>query len=201
MLLGRNWRAIAGAAVSASLLVALTLVIWGWPVWQAFLDSLPLTRSVIIEQGVAGFFKIMTPFAAVRMWGGSIGVAYSTQSAVTILSLAAVAFISVRPERPALRNALVCAAAILATPYAMDYDLVVLLPALAWLYADGREHRFLPWGATIMASIWITPLFARSAAEFLYVPLGMISALAVGAIALRRLLRGRAMTIGDVHPG
>ena len=33
------WRAIAGACASAALLVAATLAIWGWPVWQAFLDS------------------------------------------------------------------------------------------------------------------------------------------------------------------
>ena len=45
LLAGRNWRAIGGACVSAALLIALTLALWGWPVWQAFLDSLPLTRT------------------------------------------------------------------------------------------------------------------------------------------------------------
>ena len=40
-----HWRAIAGAFVSAAALTGLTLAIWGWPVWQAFLDSLPLTRE------------------------------------------------------------------------------------------------------------------------------------------------------------
>ena len=40
-----NWRAIAGAAVSSLALIAITLAIWGWPVWQAFIDSLPLTQA------------------------------------------------------------------------------------------------------------------------------------------------------------
>ena len=70
LLAGRHWRAIGGAMLSAALLVSLTLAIWGWPVWQAFLASLPLTRHVVIEQGSTGFHKIMSPFAAVRLWGG-----------------------------------------------------------------------------------------------------------------------------------
>src|SRR3990170_4496440 len=72
-----NWRAILGAAVSSLALIAITLALWGWPVWQAFLDSLPLTRSIVIEQGRTGWEKIMSPFAAVRGWGGSIHESYA----------------------------------------------------------------------------------------------------------------------------
>src|SRR5205823_6119077 len=120
-------------------LVGLTLAIWGWPVWQAFIDSLPLTRHVVIEQGSTGFYKIMSPFAAVRMWGGSVPIAYAVQAAITLASMAAVTWVSWTRGRPELRNALVCAAVVVSTPYVLDYDLVVLLPALAWLWLDGRK--------------------------------------------------------------
>ena len=182
----RNWRAIGGAILSAGLLVAITLAIWGWPVWQAFLDSLPLTRHVIIEQGATGWQKIMSPFAAIRMWGGGIPLAYAVQLVAIIAAVAAVAWISWKRDAPELRNALVCAAVLIATPYVLDYDYVVLLPALAFLWIDGQRHGFLSWDKSLMALVWIAPLFARSIAQFTYVPLGLASAIIVAALAIRR---------------
>ncbi len=72
LLVTLNWRAILGASISAGALIGATLAIWGWPVWQAFLDSLPLTRRVVIESGDTGWEKIQSPFALVRMWGGGV---------------------------------------------------------------------------------------------------------------------------------
>lgn len=186
LLAGRQWRAIAGASVSAMLLIGVTLAAWGWPVWQAFIDSLPLTRHVVIEQGSTGFHKIMSPFAAVRLWGGSISAAYAVQLLFTLAAVGAVAWFAWRKQRPELRNALVCAAAVISTPYVLDYDLVILLPALAWLWLDGREHGFHRWDATLMAAAWFVPLSAREIAEYIYVPVGLICPLAIAFIALRR---------------
>jgi len=201
LLAKRNRRAIVGAILAAVILIGATLILWGWPVWQAFVDSLPLTRSLIVEQGAAGFYKIMTPFAAIRMWGGPVSLAYAVQVAFTIWAAGAVLLLSPRADRPFLRNAVVCAATVLSTPYAMDYDLVVLLPALAWLYIDGEGHGYLTWDKSLMAAIWFAPVLARAAAQFLYLPLGLMTAVAVISIALRRLLCGDAMAVGDVHPG
>jgi hypothetical protein len=187
LLAGRNWRAIAGASASAAVLVAITLAIWGWPVWQAFIDSLPLTQRVVIEQGTTGFHKIMSPFAAVRLWGGQVGLAYAVQFAFTLAAVAAVCWFAWRRERRDLRNAVVCAAVVISTPYVLDYDLVVLLPALAWLWLDGRRHGFLPWDGTLMALVWFTPLVARNIAMVTLFPLGLISALLVALMAVRRL--------------
>ena len=186
LLAGRHWRAIGGAILSAAALIGLTLAIWGWPVWQAFLASLPLTQHVVIEQGSTGFHKIMSPFAAIRLWGGSIALGYAVQFAFTVASMAAVARLAWTKERPELRNALVCAAVVLSTPYVLDYDLVVLLPALAWLWLDGRERGFRRWDASLMALVWITPLVGRGIAQWTLVPLGLISVLAVAWIALGR---------------
>lgn len=199
LVVGRHWRAVAGALISASILIATTLALWGWAAWQAFINSLPVTRTLVVENGGAGFYKIMSPFAAVRMWGGSIPLAYGVQSVFTVAAIVAVVAFSLRSDRPALRNATVCAAAVAASPYVLDYDLVLLLPALAWLYADGRRNGFHPWDATIMAAVWIAPLFARAAAKELYIPLGMMSAIAVLIIALRRTSSGNPMPVGHVY--
>lgn len=187
LLASRNWRAIGGACMSAGLLIAATLAIWGWPVWQAFLDSLPITRILVIEQGSTGFHKIMTPFGAARMWGIGVEGAYAVQAVFTASCVGSVAALAWSRRRLDLRNALVCAAVLVSTPYALDYDHVVLLPALAFLWRDSQRNGWMPGDKTTLALVWAAPIAARQAAELALLPLGLISALAVAAVALRRL--------------
>jgi hypothetical protein len=182
-----NWRAIAGAAASSLALIGLTFAIWGWPVWQAFLGSLPLTRSVVIEQGRTGWEKIMSPFAAVRGWGGSIEAAYAVQAVFTVAAIAATLWLA-RKARPDLRNAAVTAAVLIATPYVLDYDYVVLLAGLAFLWRDATRHGWLPWEKSALALVWIAPLVARNIAALTLVPLGLLAALLVVGLAVRRFL-------------
>lgn len=187
LLVTRNWRAIAGACLSAAILVAITLAVWGWPVWQAFIDSLPLTRHVIIEQGATGWFKIMSPFSAVRMWGGSIGFAYAVQSLVTISAIGAVIFLALG-DNIRLRNAAVAAAVLVSTPYVLDYDYVVTGLSLAWLWLDGEENGFADCDRSLMALAWMAPLAARQIAHFTFIPLGLATALILLALPMRRCL-------------
>jgi hypothetical protein len=187
LLAGGYWRAIAGAFASAALLAGATLALWGLPVWQAFLDSLPLTRHIVIEQGETGWHKIQSAFAMVRMWGGSVPLAYAVQGAVTLASMGAVLWLT-RAARPNVRNAAICAAAMLSTPYVLDYDLVVLCSGAAFLVAEGLERGFLPWEKSLLALVWMAPLVARTLAELTFVPLGQASIAALLALAVRRTL-------------
>lgn len=185
LLVTGNWRAILGAAVSSLALIGITLLIWGWPVWQAFFDSLPLTRHIVIEQGRTGWYKIMSPFSAVRALGGAIAFAYAVQTLFTVGAIAITLWLA-RTTRPALRNAAVSAAVLISTPYVLDYDFVVLGLGIAWLWRDGEEHGFGPYERTLLALAWIAPLFARSLAELTLIPLGLMSALTILAVALLR---------------
>jgi hypothetical protein len=187
LLVTRNWRAIGGACVSAAALIAATLLIWGWPVWQAFIDSLPLTRHVVIEQGDTGWFKIMSPFAAIRMWGGSIALAYAVQAVASAAAIGAVILLSLR-DNMRLRNAAVAAAVVIATPYVLDYDFVVLGLAIAFLWLDGEENGFLPWDRSLMALCWAAPLIARQLAHFTLIPLGLATAIVLIVLPVRRSL-------------
>ena len=184
LLATRNWRAIFGGLASSAVLVAVTLALWGWPVWQAFFNSLPLTRLVVIEQGATGWYKIVSPFAAARMWAAGLPLAYAVQLLVTVTAIAAVAWASLN-QPPERRNALVCAAVLAATPYVLDYDLVILLPALAWIWIDRQRSGWLAWDKSLMAMVWAAPLAGRQIAELMYLPLDLLSIFAVAWLALR----------------
>jgi len=183
-----NWRAVAGAAASSLALIGVTLALWGWPVWQAFLDSLPLTRSIVIEQGATGWEKIMSPFSAVRSWGGGVPAAYAVQSIFTLAAVGATLWLA-RKARPDIRNAAVTAAVLISTPYVLDYDYVVLLAGLAFLWRDADEHGWLAWEKSALALVWIAPLVARNIAGLTLVPLGLLTAMLVLVFALRRAIK------------
>ena len=185
LIAGRHWRAIGGAVVSAASLCLVTLAIWGWPVWRAFLDSLPLTRHVVIEQGSTGWEKIASAFSFVRMWCGSLPLAYAAQGAVAGLALIGAVAATIRATPP-VRNAAVLAAALLSTPYVLDYDFTMLGVAIAFLIADGRARGWLRWEASLLAFAWGAPLFARAVTGLTGVPVALIAALAIFALALRR---------------
>ena len=183
----RQGRAFLGAALSSLALIAVTLAIWGWPVWQAFIDSLPLTREIVIEQGRTGWEKIMSPFSAVRSWGVAIGPAYVVQATASIAAIAATLWLAAT-ARPALRNAAASAAVLIATPYVLDYDFAVLLLGIGFLWKDGEAHGWRSWEKSLLALAWIAPLIARGLAAATLFPLGLLSAVIVLGIAVRRAI-------------
>ena len=185
LIAGGHWRAFGGACWSAGLSIGLTLLLWGLPVWEAFAQSLPLTREIVIEAGNTGWGKIQSPFAMVRMWGGSVVLAYWIQGVTSAAAVAATCWLA-RNATANVRNAAAMAAAILSTPYVLDYDFVVLGVGCAFLVAEGLQRGFLNYEKSLLALIWVAPMFARSAATFALVPLGQATALALLALALCR---------------
>ncbi|MEJ7934785.1 glycosyltransferase family 87 protein [Sphingobium sp. AN558] len=180
-----NGRAFLSAGLTVAALCLVTLAIWGWPVWQAFFDSLPLTKHIIIENGATGWEKIQSPFAAIRQWGGSIPAAYAAQSAVTALTVIAAGLVARRGSME-VRGAAALAAALLCTPYVLDYDFVLLGIAIAFMAADIARRGALRWEASWLAYAWMAPLFGRALSALIHVPVNLIAAIAVLALAARR---------------
>jgi alpha-1,2-mannosyltransferase len=196
---GSYWRAIAAAAATVAVVTLATTFAFGPHVWAAFLASTHFTRTVALEQGDTGWYKIQSVFAWARMWGASIPVAYALQGAIAVALAAALIWLWRGAAPYALKAAALCLAAILATPYSFDYDMMVLAPAIAFLAADGLNRGFGPWEKTILAALWLVPLVARTVAEVSLVPLGVPAMLATFVLILRRAELGR--TLPMAFPG
>ena len=141
-------------------------------VWDAFLASAHFTRTVVLESGQTGWHKIQSVFAVVRMWGGPVPLAYAVQAAVTVALAAALIWLWRSRADFALKAAALIIAAILATPYSLDYDLTALAPAIAFLAAHGlrcgfapsRRPRSRPCGSPRWSpAAWRAPRWCRSA--------------------------------------
>jgi hypothetical protein len=176
-----RWKTIASAAATVGGLSLLVTFIFGWQVWPAFLEASQFTRVVVLEQGGTGFHKIQSIFAWTRLWGGSVALAYAAQGVVS-LAVAAGCVALWRSETSfANKAAALCFAAVLATPYSLDYDLMILAPALALLTAQGLKQGFAPWRASLLALLWLVPIAARGIAQISLIPLGVILMLAAFA--------------------
>jgi hypothetical protein len=99
-----------------------------------------------------------------------------------------------------LKAAALCLSTILSTPYAFDYDMMVLAPALAFFAADGIARGFGPWEKTGLAALWLVPLIARSVAQFALIPLGVPAMLAAFVLILRRAELDLSLAGAQVPP-
>ncbi len=158
---GGYGRVAAKVLVTACGAMILSWGIFGSDVWRAFFDASQLTQHVILEQGVTGWQKIQSVFSWARMWGADVTLAYVAQGFVAIGAVAVAAWIWLRRADFSLRVTALCAAMILATPYVLDYDLIILSVALAFLMRRGMEHGFLSGQKIVMGLMWILPMLAR----------------------------------------
>ena len=102
----------------------------------------------MLEQGQTGWYKIQSVFSWARMWGAPIPLAYALQGALTV-ALGLRSFgCGEELRRPHSRAPRSASATILATPYSLDYDMMVLAPAIAFFAVDGLRRGFGPWEKT-----------------------------------------------------
>ncbi len=191
-----RWRVFAAAGAAVIAVCALTWLAFGTQTWIAFRESLEFTRTIVLEKGDTGFHKIQSPFAAVRLWSGPVMIAYAAQAAM-IGTVAVMLVIIWRSKAAfALKATALLAGALLSTPYLLDYDLVVMGPAIAFFAAHGLRHGFLDWEKSLLAFVWFAPLVTRAFAENLYLPLGLIALIVLFGLAIRRSARDLAASRG-----
>lgn len=182
---GGYWRTVAAAAAAVALLVLATLAAFGPEAWHAFLASTGFTRTVLLESGDVGWHKMQSVFALVRMWGGSVGLAYALQGAVSVALAGTLIWLWRSGVDFRLKAAGLCFAVLLGTPFSLDYDLTVLAPAIAFLALHGSTRGFGPYTKSALAALWMVPLLARPVAGATFIPLAVPAMLAAFMLMLR----------------
>lgn len=185
---GGYWRSIAGATLTVLALVALSTAIFGTGIWHAFAESTAFTRDVVLEQGGTGWQKIQSIFSAIRMWGAELPLAYAAQGLLAAGLAASLIWLWRSHADFALKAAALAIASLLATPYVLDYDLVVLAIAIAYVAGHGLTNGFRRYEISILAVAWTAPLVTRSITGLIHLPLGLLAMIALYVIVIRRAL-------------
>ena len=194
MIAGRRWKVIAGAVTSAGLLTLLSLLMFGPGAWDAFFSNAALARTVTEDTSTL-WPKVISLFGLVRLMGGSGAAGYGAQLIVT-LGCAAIVY---RVWRIAgngsgrgggddmARMSILAVCSALATPYALDYDLVLLIVPICWLAAAGSRDGFAPWSKAVLATAYVLPFVSRGMAALVGITPAWFILVAFLAVLLRAM--------------
>jgi hypothetical protein len=182
----RRWTTLFSAAATVMTLTVAATIAFGFDVWKAFASDFPLAASVL-KDGLVEPYKMQSAYAAIRVLGGTHMVASLVQGAVTLGVLGSLVWITIRSPRRNVEPPLMVLAALLATPFVLDYDLVLLALPLAWLFAEGRRTGFAPYEKITMLIAYVLPLISRVLAKDLSLPLAPLVIAALFAIVARRM--------------
>jgi alpha-1,2-mannosyltransferase len=188
LLLTGRWRALAAMAATSAALAVLATLAFGLDAWTAFLAETPMTRATL-ECGLVDPAKMQSVFAAVRVLGGGVGLAYAAQGAAALGAL--VALMRARPRDSRALVALISALACLTTPFLLDYDLTLLIVPIVVLAQAGFETGFRPFEITALAAAFLLAEVARPLAMTLSLPVSPLIVAALAAVLIRRFGRAR----------
>ena len=181
-----RWKAFASAAATVTALVLFATLAFGSDIWTAFFASTHFSRTIVLEQGGAGFEKIQSVFAFVRISGGTVDAAYAAQTIAGTAVAAALTLLWRSQASAACMGAGLCLGALLATPYCLDYDMMLLAPAIALMAVEASTRGFLPYERTALAALWLVPIAARGVAGATHIPLGLAAMAICFAFVIRR---------------
>lgn len=175
LIAGGYWRTLLAAALSALALLGASYLAFGPEAWSGFLANAPLNVAVL-EKGLGFWERMPTAFAAVRLAGGGIALAYGAQIASALAAAVATIAVWRSGAAPRIKGAALVFASILATPYAWDYDLIAASFAVAWLVTEARTHGFAPYEKFVLGLVIGLPL--------LVMPVQVLAPLQTGALML-----------------
>jgi hypothetical protein len=160
LLAGGYWRVIFTAGFTMFILIALSAAMFGIDVWAAFFSQSDYAVETMRE-GLVSWQKMISFYAGLRV----LGLSYELASVMHWIIAAGVTAVTVWAWLPRnrfdgeLKNALVLTAALIVTPFGLNYDMFLLAPAIAFFAAHGMKKGFLPYEKSVLALVYFSPVF------------------------------------------
>jgi arabinofuranan 3-O-arabinosyltransferase len=157
----RNWRALCGAAATALIFGAAAAIAFGYGGWTSFLDALT-DRSSSLGPSEEAPVRLHSIFGLLHWADASPWVAWSGQFAISAAVVLGIGALWAKPVPYNLRAAALCVGSLLASPYALFYDLCILSIAVSFLVKDGLSRGFLPAERTAILLCWPALLLVKT---------------------------------------
>lgn len=164
LIAGGLWRTLLGAALSSLGLLLLALIAFGPETYLAFIGAGSTSLGLLQEGSPLGWAKVQSLYGALRQIGAPAWAAIGAQGVLSLVAAGAVAWVWRSGADMLTRMAALAVGALLATPYVLDYDFVLLIVPLCWLARRGMESGFGPWGKLLLLTVYVAPLVCRPAA-------------------------------------
>lgn len=190
-----RWRSIAAAAATVLALVAASLLAFGWEVWAAFFDHLPLTQAMA-DAGAVPWGTMPSPYVFALALGMPVAAAGALQAATALFAAGCVWRAWRHPDAAfAAKAATLVAGSLLVSPYLFYYDLLWAALAIAWLARLGLRGGFYRGEREIFLAAWLAPALMPPAYALISLQLGF-PALFLLLLAARRRARSAPRLAG-----
>ncbi len=189
LILTRRWRALAAAVATTLVLVLAATAIFGIEPWIKFVGVLPQAKAWSMDGG-PGFEKFASPFAAVRLAGGSGDTAWLIQLVAAAIAISVLVLVLRKRPGGGAEIALMVAATGLCVPSLGSYEVVILAIPGAWLVSQALAQGWLPYERIALAALYLTP-FVMVPAGANGVQLAPLACAALVALVARRIVSSR----------
>jgi hypothetical protein len=160
LLAARRLKSVAAAFMSAASLMILPVFCYGLLIWQNFWAARGFMR-LRLEADRLDWIRQLSPFTALRLWRAPLDLAYAAQALIALAVLIAIALACRRRPGALPEIALMTSGAVLLTPHVIDYDIVLITPALLFLLREGIAQGFRPYEKTVLLAVYLLPFYAR----------------------------------------
>lgn len=200
---GGHWKPFGIATITVVGMIVFSIFAFGMDPWYGMIGTAEMS-SQGFQAGAYEWAAMASVLGMAHLAGIDAGLAWKVQAVAALAASVAVIW-AWRQSRPqpaqlGLQIAVVCAATLLAVPLVYCYDLALLVPAIAWIWADmrqrgasGRQLAFF-----VLAVAAILPLKAiAGATHFQYGPLLSLVFLLIALARLQTLRRQASVTTAD----
>ena len=108
----------------------------------------------MLDQGDAVWARSPSLFAALRLLGAPVGLAYAGQGLAALLAAVMLWRIWRGEKAYDVQAASLTFATVAATPFLLTYDLTLLGIGIVFLVRDGVARGFRPWSPLLIALTW-----------------------------------------------
>ncbi|MFT4074083.1 MAG: glycosyltransferase family 87 protein [Asticcacaulis sp.] len=184
----QRWKTFVATGFSALALCAVAYVAIGNEGYAAFFANTTYAREVL-NRGLVDPALMQSFYAALRVLGTPMRLAYAAQALLSlgVIGVAGVIAFRYRPDGLAL-GALAVSATAIATPFLLDYDLLITALPLGWLVMRGAKDGFRDWEKSLLLAAFLLPLVTRKLAQLAHLPIAPLILLTVFALVAHRLM-------------
>lgn len=153
----RQWRALGWTIGVAIALAFSSAAVFGPDIWSAFVEAARAASApaVLNETFERVYMQMTTPLAMARIIGMPPAGAGVVQLAASLLAVVAVWLAFRRHAASDARIAVLAAATFLVSPYMLNYDLLLLMPAVVALFRMGVAEGFYPLERALHIALWL----------------------------------------------
>lgn len=207
LIAARQWRALASAGATASLLALVSLAIFGSDVWWSWLQQTLAPSSDFLHNWLlAGRLAGQSIYACAWVLGASYKGATIAQACATLLSAITVFYVFRRRFPVDLQIIILLATTILAAPHVSPYD-ALLLAIAASLFLLRAFAADLPLAYVVpILVVWLCPLISPP----LLFPMGLtipgfialfvLAAVSCAPLAANESIRNPRLTTAQTWP-